>query len=141
MSKSRKIIYGVLAFAVLALALNAPGMIEGRKQRKAVDAAFTAYSNALVAGDYTTAFQFCGDEFKRSVPLDAFTQKQHEVQTGLGKLKAAENKGTFVHGKGSPLEWTAVIETRQLYEKGDLHLVCELHLENGSWKVFGCKQV
>jgi hypothetical protein len=141
MSKSNKIIYGVLAFAVLALALNTPGIIEGRKQKKAVDATYAAYSNALVAGDYASAFQFCGDEFKRSVPFEAFTEKQYAIQAGLGKLKAAENKGTFVHGKGSPMEWTAVIETRLLYEKGDLHLVCELHLENGNWKVYGCKQV
>jgi len=120
MSKSRKIVYGILGFAVFALALNTPGIIEGRKQKKAVDATFAAYSNALVAGDYTNAFQFCGDEFKRSVSLEAFVEKQHEAQTSLGKLKAFENKGTFVHGKGSPMEWTAVIEARQLYEKGDL---------------------
>lgn len=141
MSKSKKIACGILGLAVFALAVNTPGIIEGRKQKKAVDSAFDAYSRALVSGDYGNAFQLCGDEFKRSTPFEAFVGKQRETQTSLGKLEAIENKGTFVHGKGSPMEWVAVVETRQLYERGDLHLVCELHLENGSWKLFGCKQV
>jgi hypothetical protein len=115
--------------------------LKGRKQRKAVDLTFDTYSRALVSGDYANAFQFCGDEFKRSVPFEAFVEEQHELQSSLGRLKAVENKGTFVHGKGSPTEWAAVIEARQLYERGDRHSVCVFHLENGSWKLFGCKQV
>jgi len=141
MSKSRKIAYSILGFAIFAFAITTPGIIEGRKQKKAVDATFDAYSRALVSGDYANAFQFCGDEFKRSVPFDEFVEKLRELQSGLGRLKAIENEGTFVHGKGSPTEWTAVIEARQLYEKGDRHFVCEFHLENGNWRLFGCKQV
>jgi len=141
MSRSRKIIYGILALVVFALALNAPGILEGQKQKKAVIAAFEEYSHALVSNDYARAFQFCGNEFTRSVPFEVFVDRQRELESSLGKLKATENKGTFVHGKGSPMEWTAIIETRQQYERGDIHLVCELHLEDGGWRLFGCKKV
>jgi hypothetical protein len=141
MSKSRKIIYSILAFAVFALAVTAPGIIEGRKQKKAVDDTFEAYTRALVSQDFATAFQFCGDDFKRSVAYEAFVEKQRELQSSLGGLKAVENKGTFVHGKGSPMEWAAVIDARQIYERGDVHLVFVFHLDNGSWKLFGYKQV
>jgi hypothetical protein len=141
MRKSRKIAYGVLGFAVFALAITAPGIIEGRRQKKAVDSAFEAYSQALVLSDYASAFQLCGEEFKRSLSFEAFVQKQSELQSSFGRLKAVENRGTFVHGKGSPMEWVAVIEARQLYERRDIHVVCEFHLENGTWKLFGCKEV
>lgn len=104
-------------------------------------AAFDGYSHALVSGDYTRAYQFCGEAFKRSSSFEVFTGKQVELQSRFGRLKAIENKGTYVHGKGSPMEWRAVIEASQLYERGDLRSVCEFHLEDSSWKLFGCKQV
>jgi len=141
MSRSRKIIYSLLGFAVFALAISTPGIVEGRKQKRAVDSTFDLYSRALVSGDYTNAYQLCGDAFKREIPFEAFVGKHRELESSFGRLKAIENEGTFVHGKGSPMEWAAVIGMHQLYERGDLHVVCELHLENENWRLFGCKQV
>jgi hypothetical protein len=141
MSRSKKILYGVGAFAIIALAINTPGIIQGRKQKKAVDATFDAYSHALVLGDYARGYQLCGEAFQYSTSFEAFAGKQRELQSRFGPLKRMENKGTYVHGKGSPMEWTAVIDTHHLYEKGDLHAVCEFHLEDNGWKLFGCKQV
>lgn len=141
MSRPKKLIYGALAFALLALAANTPGIIQGRKQKRAVDATFEAYSQALVTGDYVGAYQLCGEAFKDSISFEVFVEKQRELQSSYGKLKALERKDTYVHGKGSPMEWTAIIEMNQRYEKGDLHSVCEFHLEDNGWKLFGCKQV
>jgi hypothetical protein len=140
-SKSRKLLYGLLAFVVFALAINTPGIIQGRTQKKAADMAFSSYSKALLVGDYAGAYQLCGDGFRRSTSFESFVEEQRESTSSLGRLETIENKGTFVHGRGSPMQWTAVIEARELHEKGDIHLACELHLENGGWKLFGCKQV
>ena len=141
MSKTRKFVYGLVAFVILALAVNTPGIMQGRKQKRAVDAAFNVYSRALVSGDYAGAYQLCGDAFRDATSFEAFAGKQRELQSSFGRLKAIENESTYVHGKGSPMQWTAVIDARELYERGDLHSVCEFHLEDAGWKLFGCKRV
>lgn len=131
----------MLAIAAFALAINAPGLIEGRKQRRSVESTFNAYSHALVQRDYTSAFQLCGDEFQRSLPFESFVERQSELNPTFGRLTAMEQTGIFVHGKGSPMRWVAVIEANQVYERGHLHLVCEFRLESTGWKLFGCKQI
>jgi len=141
MSKSRKILYGIAAFAVFALGVNVPGFIDAGKQKKAVEATFSAYSRALVSEDYAKAYELCGEEFKRTILLESFVATQHETQSNFGKLKTMDNADTYLHGKGSPMRWISVIEAHQVYEKGNVRLVCEFHLENDSWKLFGCKQV
>lgn len=141
MRKSRIVAYGAFALATLALVVNTPGIIEGKKQERAVDAMFESYSHALVSGDYVSAYNFCGEAFKRSTSVDAFVEKQRELESTMGRLNKVQNEGTYVHGKGSPMEWTAIVKNRQLHQKGDLNSVCELHLENKVWKLFGCKQI
>jgi hypothetical protein len=39
------------------------------------------------------------------------------------------------------MRWVAVIEANQVYERGQIHLVCEFRPESTGWKLFGCKQV
>jgi hypothetical protein len=141
MSTSRKAAYCVLAIAAFALAINAPGLMEGRKQRRAVESTFKAYSSALVQGDYQEAFHLCDDEFQTSVPFGLFVAQQNKLNSILGRLRAIENAGTFVHGRGSPMRWVAVINAHQVYERGQIDFVCEFHLENTVWKLLGCKQV
>jgi hypothetical protein len=139
--KRRKAFYGFLVFGALIAAIGAPSQIEAYRQEKAVDLAFNGYSDALKSGDYAKAFQFCGEAFKKSVSYEEFVRQQREATSHLGTLKTVDRKGIFVHGKGSPMRWVSVIETLQVYDRGNVHLVCELHLENGSWKLFGCMQV
>lgn len=141
MSRSTKISYSIVALAILAFAVNIPGIVQGQKQRRDVDAAFDAYAHALVSGDYVRAYQLCGDAFTSSTSFESFVGKQLELHSRFGPLKAVNNKGTYVHGKGSPMGWTAVIEAQQVYEKREIHSVCEFHLENNGWRLFGCKQV
>jgi hypothetical protein len=140
-NKRRKAFYGFLVFAALATAIGAPSIIEGRRQMKAVDSVFNAYSHALTSGDYANAFQFCGEAFKESVSYEEFVRQQREVTSNLGRLETMDRKGIVVHGKGSHTKWIAVIETLQVYDRGNVHLVCEFHLENGNWKLFGCKRI
>ena len=140
-SKSRKVFYVFLVFAALAAAIGTPGIVEGYRQKKAVDSAFKAYSEALRSGDYAKAFQFCGEAFKESISYEEFVKQQREATSNLGRLETMDRKGIFVHGKGSPMRWVAVIETLQVYERGNVHLVCEFHLENDSWKLFGCQRI
>jgi len=140
-SKQRKVFYVFLVFAALAAAMGTPGIVEGYRQKKAVDSAFNAYSEALRSGDYAKAFQFCGEAFKESISYETFVKQQREATSNLGRLETMDRKDIFVHGKGSPMRWVAVIETLQVYERGTVHLVCEFHLENGNWKLFGCQRI
>jgi hypothetical protein len=139
-SKRRKAFYASLVFAALVAMISALSVIEGYRQKRAVDLAFSGYSEALRSGDYARAYQFCGEAFKGSVSYEEFAGRQHEAISKLGKLDSMDRKDMFVHGQGSPLRWVAVIETLQVYDRGNVHLVCEFHLEGDGWKLFGCKR-
>jgi hypothetical protein len=96
-NKRRKAFYGFLVLAAFAAAMCGPSIIEGYRQKKAVDLAFNAYSQALKSGDYAKAFQFCGEAFKRSVSYDEFAKQQRVAISNLGRLETMDPKGIFVH--------------------------------------------
>lgn len=131
----------VAGAVVFALIVNAHGLLEAHRQKAAAQSAFADYANAMVAHDYARAFAGCSESFKKALPLELFVAQQRDIETELGALKAVVPGGTYVHGTGSPMKWVALIDTKQDYEKGETHFVCELHNEDRQWKVFGCKRV
>lgn len=133
------ILVGIVA-AVAAVFL-VPNLLNAGKQKKLVEASFQDYANALMARDYARAYDFTSDEFKKAVPFETYAERRRELETEFGPLKSISQEQTYVHGKGSPMRWIAIIEAHEKYKKTELVSACELHLERGAWRVFGCKQI
>ena len=141
MSKPTKILYAFIAVCILALVLNAPGMMTGLKHKKAVEAVFHDYSVALVTHDYERAFAHADEGFKSASPIAVFTDQQRELELRFGTLKSMSKGETFVHGKGSPMQWTALVEAICKYEKTDVRFVYEFHYEKSEWRLFGYRRL
>jgi hypothetical protein len=141
MKRRTKVLIGIGCFALLAFGMNLPNLIAAHKQRKSAEAAFNEYCTALVAHDYQRAFSLATEAFQRATPYSIFVEKETLLESEYGQLKSMKIGGIYVHGKGSPLRWTALFESIRNYEKGELRLVSEFHFENGRWLLFGYKRL
>jgi len=84
-STGKKIGYGVVAFAVFALAITAPGILEGKRQMKAFRLTYNSYAHALASRDYQAAYLLGGDAFRQAVTLQTFSSQQQGFESDLGK--------------------------------------------------------
>ena len=141
MTLARKIGYVVLAFAVFALAINTPGIIEGQHKMKAFRLVVALHSHALGSRDYAAAYALGDEAFRNAITLETFSAQQRAFESDLGRLLSVDAQNFYVHGKGSPTRWVALVEEQQRYERGALQFACEFHLENETWRLFGCKKV
>lgn len=141
MSKKRQILFGLAVFIIVAFICNMPGLLSAHRQRVALEATFQQYSNAIVARDYPAAYSYYGSAFKTAITLQDFIAQERSFESKLGRIKSTNVAGFYMHGRGSPMVWTALIREVRRYENGEVHLLCEFHFEDGRWQLFGYKQI
>jgi hypothetical protein len=141
LKKWKRFGYAVIIFAIIVAVYNFPGLMEAHRQRRNLEKTFRDYTRALESRDYSGAYAFGDSPFKASVSPQDFSAQQGAFEAQFGALKSIREGGFYMHGRGSPTRWTGIVEEIRDYEKGKLRFVCEFHLEDGHWQLFGCKQI
>src|SRR5438067_816052 len=86
--------------AVVAFAVNGRLMIEGWRQKRAVDTTFRRVSEALVRRDFPGFYSLTDAEFQREISISAFVKLQQELEAQNGELKSIIQGPTSVEGSG-----------------------------------------
>jgi hypothetical protein len=124
----------------VAVVYNFPGQIETYRQKRGLEKTFRDYSRAVESRDYSGAYAYGDSLFKAAIGPQAFAAQQSAFESQLGALKSVREGGLYLHGHGSPMQWVGMVEEVRDYDRGKMHLVCEFHLEDERWQIFGCKQ-
>jgi hypothetical protein len=132
----RKLLLIMLAVWAVAMVSMSPLFVKGWKHKKALDQTLSSYANALVKGDFATAYGYCSAEFKSSTTFEQFVSQQQELRSAYGGLNSFMLEETEVHGHGATPNWTA---SAFKYSGKNVSLIYLFHLENGTWRVFGYK--
>lgn len=138
MKKGLAIFIGI---CVIAIIINAPGMIEAIKKGNEFRKTFSSYKSLIVRGDYANAYELCCQEFHDKISYDYFVKIHTGLESNRGKLIDIEKGGMEVSGKGSPMEWTAVLNTEHVYEQDSCSFRYTFHLIDGQWELFALKQI
>lgn len=137
----RKILIILAVIVVVAFALNGANLVRAWRYKGSAEDTFRGYSAALVSGDTPKAYEYCGDAFRRQTPYERFQSIQEQLSSAYGPLRTVEAESASVEGRGSPMESTAVLKATHKYQKREVVLVYELHLDGGSWRIYGFKQL
>jgi hypothetical protein len=138
--KSRLLIV-IVILTVVAVSILFTNLRTASERKKQAEMVFREYANALVARDYSRAFSLTSEPFREALPFEGYSAKQRELEEQYGSLQDIRFGNTYVHGKGSPMRWIAIIEAHERYQRLELVFACELHFDNNSWRLFGCKQI
>jgi hypothetical protein len=136
----KRILYVAVGLAAVAFAYNIHNLILGRRYKRDFESTFRTYAHAIESRDYIAAYSFGDPAFKAALSPEVFISKQMAFEANLGGLKSVNTGEVYIHGKGSPMQWTAMVAEVRQYDKGQVQFVCEFHLEDGRWQMFGCKQ-
>lgn len=129
------VVIGIWAIAMSTLV--APMLVRGYYEKNAVLAQFSEYSASLVNRHFDLAYQHCGSEFRKAMSYDQFVKLYGDLERQYGTLKTVTQQGYEVHGTGSPVYWTAVIDADFVYEKKTLRFEFALHKSGNGWVIFG----
>jgi hypothetical protein len=142
MSRRSKYILSALVLIWLAamIALS-PRFLAVEREKKNVERAFTDYSSAVISHDFGAAYQQCGSEFREAMPYDVFVKQQQTLESKYGGIRSFKEIGYKVTSSGDPAEWRGIITADLTFENGNAKLLLEFHRENGTWVVFGYKQI
>ena|ERR1039457_7184096 len=136
----KRILYAALAFVVVAFIYNLQGQVTAYRQKRDLEKTFREYSQAIESRDYSAAYAFGNAPFKEAISPQVFEAQQRSFESQLGTLRSIREGSFYMHGRGSPMRWVGLVEEIRDYDKGKLHMVCEFHLEDGRWQIFGCKR-
>lgn len=129
---------GIWAVAMIALS---PQFVAARHETKSALAAFDAYSSSLVNQRFDEAYLSCGADFRNAIPYDQFVSLQQSLRERFGPLKSVHRSSYHIHGGGTPMEWTAAIDSDLVYEKKSLRFRFVFHKEGERWVLFGSEQL
>ena len=136
----KRVLYAALGFVVVAFIYNFPGQVAAYRQKRDLEKTFRQYSLAIESRDYSTAYTFGTPAFKEAISPQVFEAQQRSFESQFGTLRSIRKGSLYMHGRGSPMQWIGLVEEDRDYDKGKLHMVCEFHLDEGRWQIFGCKQ-
>jgi hypothetical protein len=119
---------------------TAPELIKAIKQRDVVERTFSEYADAIVTGNWQSAYDRGGNDFRAATPFDNFVSSLVGLQRKYGKLLSVKQKGLELHVYRSPEKQIARISADHQYEKRTISFVYEFHFEDGRWALYGFEQ-
>lgn len=140
--KNRKWLYCVVGIILVVIAIRiytAPLRREGHKRQEELSSTFEHFSHAIRARDYATAYSLSDQEFRNALSERDFVAQQLSLESRWGGLETSSVEKFRIDGNGEPLEWSAAVHELRHYKNGDVHLLYEFHLEEGTWRLFGYK--
>ena len=139
--KKRQVVYRALVLVavliLIALFNNFRLQVAAYRQKRVLESTFREYAQDLVSRNYTAAYAYGDRAFKEALDPQAFAAQQQALESRFGVLKSVRESGFDMHGRGSPMEWTAAVAETREYEKREVHITNEFHFENGRWQLFG----
>lgn len=140
--RSKIVLWAILGVWVVAmLTLLLPMLVTGHREKSAVLQEFSEYAALLVDRHFEQAYQYCGSDFRKAMPYDEFIKLYNNLEDQNGRLKAITRQAYEVHGKGTPMYWSAVIDADFVYDKKTLRFEFVFHKEESRWVVFGFEQL
>ena len=137
-----KIVLAILIGIFLILSIiYAPDIIDAIKKHNQFNQAFSAYASSLERKDYSKTYEICSPEFQDKISYDTFVEIHTYLESNKGKLINIEKGRMEVSGTGSPRKWTAVLNTKHVYQHDACSFRYTFHLINGKWKLFAMKQL
>jgi len=107
----------------------------GMHEAHASNAAFSKFSNAIIAKQYEQAYSLTSIEFQRATEENQFENQQRNLMSKLGDLKKVERNSfdTEEHRDG----WTSLISATFSYERAEKQFDVQMKKEGNQWKVYG----
>jgi len=130
-----------LGLFVIAGIFFGPDIIEAIKKNSQFNKTFSVYTSLLVSGDYANAYKISCPEFQEKISYDSYVEIHSLLESNRGKLIDIEKGRQEVSGKGTPRNWTAVLNTNHIYVQDPCSFRYTFHLIEGKWKLFAMKQI
>jgi len=126
--------YVVIAGAVVVGVMMVAVLSQASWQLSAAKKAFHAYASALVAKNYSEAYQLTTQSFRATRDYNTFTETFQGLTTEMGDLKRVNVNRIDVNEYSDG--WFGTADADLVFDHGDLHLSFTLKKENGAWKVY-----
>ena len=139
--KKNRVFKLFLGVSCLVALLMLPFLIAAIKHKVDVDRSFNELSNALISKNYEQAYNMTGDSFRSTTESATFTSYFSDFEKKFGKLISIERINDNISKSGVSSNWIARIESDLHFEKNDIEVLFEYHLENDKWVIFGMKQL
>lgn len=140
-AKTKTVVLVVIGLWLAALAiLTVPNLVAVVKETKSVEQLFSNYTEALMKGDYATAYEFSGADFRSQLSVAQFSEQQNQLQSRFGKLLSVKRQGIRVSRTGDPPFWSAQMSADLNFANGSRRFELAFRKQAGKWVLYGYQE-